>query len=87
MYKDINITSIDKQITRNIRAEMVRSGVTNLEIADATGKSPTLVSMNLRGTANTRDIREEICKRLGKSEAELWADPPAPEQDEKRQAV
>lgn len=70
MYKPIPF--VEPEVTQHIRAEMVRVGLTNIHVADETGKSPSLVSKNLRGIVRTPEIRKYICDATGMTEDELW---------------
>lgn len=72
MYEPINISSIPADATRNIRAEMMRAGITNVMVAEKAGKHPSLVSKNLRGLVRTPEIRDVICEATGMTESELW---------------
>ena len=84
MYKEINIKSLPPEVSQNIRAEMVRVGLTNKAVADIAGKDPTCVSRNIRGIQNTPEIRRIICEKTGKTEAELWGIAPDPIMEEKK---
>ena len=83
MYKPI--TQVETQVTQNIRAEMIRAGLTSVEVANRVGKSPALVWKNLRGFTRTPEIREIICTKVGKTEEELWGE--LPRENEKKRAA
>lgn len=82
MYKPIPF--VKAEVTQNIRAEMVRVGLTNKQVAVETGKSTSLVSKNLRGIVRTPNIREYICNATHMTEEDLWGF--IPEQEEKKRA-
>jgi hypothetical protein len=83
MYKPIPF--VEPEVTQNIRAEMVRVGLTNTRVAQKTGKSPSLVSKNLRGIVRTPKIREYICNATNMTEEKLWG-AQAPAVEEKKRA-
>lgn len=61
-----------KWTPRDIRAELVRSGVTQAEIARALNRSTALVGQVIDGRTVSDHVRREIALRLGVSVEEIW---------------
>jgi len=66
----------DKERMRLIRAEMVRKGVLNSEIAREEDVSPAYVYYVLAGKRQGYRIRAAIAEKVGKPVEELWPDTP-----------
>jgi lambda repressor-like predicted transcriptional regulator len=59
---------------QDIMAELVRRKITQTEIAEGLGKSPSAVHRVINGILVSDAIRQEIARRLGVSAEEIWPD-------------
>jgi lambda repressor-like predicted transcriptional regulator len=56
-----------------IKAELVRKGISMTAIADETGTSVQEVSMCIRGNGIYQKIRKRIAKKLGRKVSDIFA--------------
>jgi lambda repressor-like predicted transcriptional regulator len=62
----------DEQRVREIKAEMMRRGVTTIQIARALGVTRTWVSLVLNERAESPRVRKAIAEALGVKVKDLW---------------
>ena len=61
-----------KWTPRDIRAELVRAGVSQAEIARALNRSTALVGQVIDGRTISDRVRRDLATRLGRSVEEIW---------------
>lgn len=59
-------------IKKNIKIQMIQSGVTIVEIASAIGVTPSAVHQVITGLRNTPRIRTAIAQAIGKPVEKIW---------------
>jgi len=55
-----------------LKADMIRAGVTQKEIAAKLGCSPEMVSLVVRGLAVSHRVRKAIAEKLGMDVKRIW---------------